>query len=111
MVLMKFKDVQAAYHYHRKFNGRSFHGMEPEICHIVFIASVIWNAHGRSTFPMLKDTLIVEREEQLQPGHTTELPTCPVCLERLDKSVTGLQGITCQHSFDCDCLGKWGDGK
>ncbi|CAO3593505.1 unnamed protein product [Absidia cylindrospora] len=107
MVMMKFDQVQAAYDYHRKFNGRPFHGMEPEICHIVFVASSPTWFTTVGHYPMLKDTL--QSERQLIP-HTLELPTCPVCLERLDKNVTGLLGINCQHSFDCGCLGKWGDG-
>lgn len=39
-----------------------------------------------------------------------ELPTCPVCLERMDSSVTGLLTILCQHTFHCHCLSKWGEG-
>lgn len=35
-----------------------------------------------------------------------ELPTCPVCLERMDES-TGLLTILCQHVFHCNCLEKW----
>lgn len=35
-----------------------------------------------------------------------ELPTCPVCLERMDES-TGLLIILCQHVFHCTCLEKW----
>ena len=35
-----------------------------------------------------------------------ELPTCPVCLERMDES-TGLLTIHCQHVFHCNCLTKW----
>ncbi|MCJ1419993.1 hypothetical protein MMC32_006349 [Xylographa parallela] len=35
-----------------------------------------------------------------------ELPTCPVCLERMDES-TGLLTILCQHVFHCSCLQKW----
>lgn len=35
-----------------------------------------------------------------------ELPTCPVCLERMDDT-TGLLTIPCQHVFHCDCLQKW----
>ena len=35
-----------------------------------------------------------------------ELPTCPVCLERMDES-TGLLTILCQHVFHCSCLHKW----
>ncbi|KND01376.1 uncharacterized protein SPPG_03188 [Spizellomyces punctatus DAOM BR117] len=38
-----------------------------------------------------------------------ELPTCPVCLERMDASVTGLLTILCHHTFHCHCLSKWGD--
>lgn len=35
-----------------------------------------------------------------------ELPTCPVCLERMDES-TGLLTVLCQHVFHCSCLQKW----
>ncbi|PVV03962.1 hypothetical protein BB560_001547 [Smittium megazygosporum] len=38
-----------------------------------------------------------------------ELPTCPVCLERLDASASGLLTILCQHTFHCSCLAKWSD--
>jgi BRCA1-associated protein len=36
-----------------------------------------------------------------------ELPTCPVCLERMDSAATGLLTIPCQHVFHCDCLQRW----
>ena len=39
----------------------------------------------------------------------TELATCPVCLERLDATVTGLLTIPCQHTFHSSCLAKWTD--
>lgn len=39
-----------------------------------------------------------------------ELPTCPVCLERMDAVITGLLTIPCQHTFHCQCLSKWKDG-
>jgi BRCA1-associated protein len=35
---------------------------------------------------------------------------CPVCLEPMDESSTGLLTILCQHTFHCHCLSKWGDG-
>lgn len=40
-----------------------------------------------------------------------ELPTCPVCLERMDSSVTGLMTVSCQHTFHCECLSRWGDAR
>lgn len=42
------------------------------------------------------------------PGHT-ELPTCPVCLERMDESVDGVLTILCNHAFHAECLLKWED--
>jgi len=39
----------------------------------------------------------------------TELPSCPVCLERLDTSVTGIMTTICNHSFHCRCLSDWPD--
>jgi BRCA1-associated protein len=44
------------------------------------------------------------------PGHT-ELPSCPVCLERLDERATGGGIVTtvCNHQFHSDCLQRWGD--
>lgn len=30
-----------------------------------------------------------------------ELPTCPVCLERMDSSVTGLVTVPCLHTYQC----------
>lgn len=32
-----------------------------------------------------------------------ELPTCPVCLDRMDASVTGLLTTICLHTFHCNC--------
>lgn len=40
-----------------------------------------------------------------------ELPTCPVCLERLDASISGLVTGVCQHTFHCDCLQRWVDSR
>ncbi|KAL1524771.1 hypothetical protein AB1Y20_019654 [Prymnesium parvum] len=42
-------------------------------------------------------------------GHAVELPSCPVCLERLDPSVTGVFTIVCNHTFHCECLRRWAD--
>jgi len=40
-----------------------------------------------------------------------ELPTCPVCLDRMDATVTGLVTVPCSHTFHCTCLSKWGDSR
>lgn len=61
------------------------------MCHAVWISNVVW---GHDSLPPL--------------GHT-ELPTCPVCLERMDESVDGVLTILCNHAFHAKCLIKWGD--
>ncbi|GFP87055.1 brca1-associated protein [Phtheirospermum japonicum] len=38
---------------------------------------------------------------------TTALPSCPVCLERLDPDTSGIQSTLCDHSFHCSCVSKW----
>lgn len=40
-------------------------------------------------------------------GHT-ELPSCPVCLEKMDESVDGILTVLCNHSYHAGCLVKWG---
>ncbi len=42
-------------------------------------------------------------------SNPVELPSCPVCLERLDPSVTGIVTIVCDHTFHCECLRRWAD--
>lgn len=60
-------------------------------CHLVFVSRV---------------ELV---REDIPPPHHTELPTCPVCLERMDESVDGILTILCNHAFHTSCLAKWGD--
>lgn len=38
-----------------------------------------------------------------------ELPTCPVCLERMDET-SGIMTIPCSHIFHCTCLQNWKGG-
>ncbi|KPJ13314.1 BRCA1-associated protein [Papilio machaon] len=44
------------------------------------------------------------------PSHT-ELPTCPVCLERMDESVAGVLSVQCAHAFHSECLVRWRDAR
>ncbi|KAI9022710.1 BRCA1-associated protein 2-domain-containing protein [Phycomyces nitens] len=111
MVVMKFRDPKAAQDYYKQYNGRAFNSMEPEICHVVYLKSVEINSVliPPHTFPFLHDTLAHESQKDQDDLDKIELPTCPVCLERMDDTVTGLLTILCQHTFHCSCLSKWGD--
>ena len=94
---------------------------QPETCHVVFIKSITFqtplSSPPNTSFPELS-------HDPFSPSHTStpttttlkpfppptsslvELPTCPVCLERMDDT-TGLLTIPCQHVFHCSCLQKW----
>ena len=67
-----------------------------------------------SSFPrMTNDPFVPKMATSKPPAPRTsslvELPTCPVCLERMDET-TGLLTIPCQHVFHCTCLQKWSGG-
>ncbi|CAG8620861.1 12951_t:CDS:2 [Funneliformis mosseae] len=122
IVLMKFRHARAAKDFYKQFNARPFSSMEPEICHVVYIKSIEFKSTSIPpyAFPFLHDPFLPLSSE-IDPSSTQddkikqstsplhELPTCPVCLERMDASVTGLLTILCQHTFHCNCLSKWGD--
>jgi BRCA1-associated protein len=92
MVIIKYKDQAAADEFYTIFNGTKYNSLEPELCHILYVAQVEYFSSDVPLFP---------------PSGQVELPTCPVCLERLDSSASGILTILCNHSFHCDCLSKW----
>lgn len=137
MVLMKFRDGKKARAWQGEWNGKVFNSMEPETCHVVFLKSVevIQNdvdtnmnslhiedgstsAHPPTpsrTYPTIASDPFTSTQttssKPLPPPTPSllELPTCPVCLERMDET-TGLLTILCQHVFHCTCLQKWSGG-
>jgi BRCA1-associated protein len=72
-----------------------FNSMEPEVCTILFVEAVMLLNEG-------------EEEPALSAGQT-ELPHCPVCLERLDQHISGVLTTVCNHTFHCTCLSQWAD--
>jgi hypothetical protein len=42
-------------------------------------------------------------------GPAVELPSCAVCLERLDPVVSGVFTVLCNHTFHVGCLSRWQD--
>ncbi|OUM67687.1 hypothetical protein PIROE2DRAFT_39808, partial [Piromyces sp. E2] len=92
MVLMMFRKAKHAYDFVNHYNGIQFNSLEPETCHAVFNKGIIISSSS---------------QKDLTKSEQVELPICPVCLERMDASVTGLLTILCQHTFHCHCLSKW----
>ncbi|CAI4064424.1 hypothetical protein SUVZ_08G0370 [Saccharomyces uvarum] len=111
MVLIKFRNAIDAKNFKDEFNGKSFSRMDPETCHVVSIKEIDFQRKlfqrpaANEDFPyLLTDPFTVKKKRDLVK---VELPTCPVCLERMDSETTGLVTIPCQHTFHCQCLNKW----
>ncbi|KAJ2943018.1 hypothetical protein O0L34_g15211 [Tuta absoluta] len=94
MALLTFRTYQAAREFHEAFDGVPYSSLEPHaLCHMAWVSRVEWARDG--TPP---------------PSHT-ELPTCPVCLERMDESVAGVLSVQCAHAFHAECLVRWRDAR
>ncbi|CAL9038635.1 unnamed protein product [Musa acuminata subsp. burmannicoides] len=91
-VLVEFDDQKSADGFYLDVNGWRF-STEGEVCHILFIDSVEFT----------ESTKIAGTP----PVGSSELPTCPVCIERLDQDISGIIATTCDHSFQCSCISKW----
>ncbi|KAK3995880.1 hypothetical protein QBC44DRAFT_259286 [Cladorrhinum sp. PSN332] len=118
MVLMKFRERRRAEAWRKEFNGRPFDSVETEICHVVFIKSITFETPSQtdskrkgSEGGSLMSTASPSAINSLKPfppptPNLVELPTCPVCLERMDDTA-GIMTIICQHVFHCTCLETW----
>ncbi|KAI8974554.1 zf-UBP-domain-containing protein [Trametes punicea] len=104
IAVMKFRDPASAVEFAEEYNGKQFNSMEPETCHVVRVLSISIDV----------DDAISENISRIASARVSgayELPTCPVCLERMDAAVTGLVTVPCSHTFHCACLSKWGDSR
>ena len=121
IVLLKFRSSKSATNFRAKFNGAVFNSIEPETVHCVSIKFLYFCGRLRAApeFPLL-----TAQEQEGRKGNNKitskalppimnlkELPTCVVCLERMDASTTGLLTIACEHTFHCSCISKWVDAQ
>ncbi|CAL5070391.1 unnamed protein product [Urochloa decumbens] len=91
--LVEFEDQKSADMFYLDLNGWRFSSSEGEVCHVLFIAAVQYTPSSEiATTP---------------PVGSTELPICPVCIERLDQDISGILATTCDHSFQCSCVSVW----
>ncbi|CAG9461405.1 unnamed protein product [Pedinophyceae sp. YPF-701] len=96
LVLMRFNSQRNADEFFKAFQGRPYNSFEPEVvCRLGFVQAV--------------DFLDGSAVDLLPPQGATELPSCPVCLDRLDQHISGVVITACNHSFHSECLLKWGD--
>ncbi|KAJ2458170.1 hypothetical protein GGI03_005891 [Coemansia sp. RSA 2337] len=118
MIILKLRDAQRAAEFYAYYSGKTFSPLEPETCHVVYVNAVecelreIRGGDGALFDEATRRVCAQPAALFLRPvdPQAEELPTCPVCLERLDASASGLLTTLCQHTFHCRCLQRWGDG-
>uniref|UniRef100_A0ACD5UVB6 Uncharacterized protein n=1 Tax=Avena sativa TaxID=4498 RepID=A0ACD5UVB6_AVESA len=92
-VLVEFEDQKSADGFYLDLNGWRFSSSEVEVCHALFIVAVQHTSSAEIAV--------------IPPVGSTELPTCPVCIERLDQDISGIVATNCDHSFQCSCVSMW----
>ncbi|KAJ2893869.1 hypothetical protein MKZ38_008136 [Zalerion maritima] len=108
IALLKFHDAKKAKLFREQSEGRLFPDVM-KVAHVVYVHSVTFSSQGPTKFPDLTHDPFISSSLKPYPPPTAdliELPTCPVCLERMDDT-TGLMTIHCQHIFHCSCLQRW----
>uniref|UniRef100_A0A8R1U1K3 BRCA1-associated protein n=2 Tax=Onchocerca TaxID=6281 RepID=A0A8R1U1K3_ONCVO len=92
MVIINFRSHDATVRFYDEYNGITYNAIEPEECSLVFVEKI--------------ESVREEAGGSLPAENMTELPTCAVCLERMDDSVLT---ILCNHTFHAECLEQWAD--
>ncbi|KAL3310190.1 hypothetical protein Ciccas_011250, partial [Cichlidogyrus casuarinus] len=93
MTFLKFVSSEKALNFFNCYNGVKYTSMDEDCCQLAFISHIeaVCSSVG-GMFP-IKDLI--------------ELPSCSVCLERLDEPVQGiLTTVLCNHSFHDRCLAQ-----
>ncbi|TQV98160.1 RING and UBP finger domain-containing protein [Cordyceps javanica] len=115
LVLLKFRHGKVAREWKKQFDGTVFNTMEPQVCHVVFVKSITFEAPSesiaREQMASLSSVTVSNTPRPFPPPtpDLVELPTCPVCLERMDET-SGIMTIPCSHVFHCTCLQNWKGG-
>jgi BRCA1-associated protein len=93
--LLEFEDRDGADVFVDNYYGRRLASGRAETCVALYVASVEYEDGD--------DSRTTASEAR------TEVPTCPVCLDRLDAEVSGIVTTICNHSFHAECLSGWAD--
>ena len=108
-VILSFEDQDSADAFALNYHNRRFSSLVEGECRALFVRAIELEGESKDADPSSSTT-------PSGPSSTTpstslnELPSCPVCLDRLDQDVSGcLVTTVCSHSFHASCLSRWGD--
>jgi BRCA1-associated protein len=113
-VILRFVDQESADAFVRNYHDRKFNAFCEETCRVLFVRSgeVTSRRGGAETEPGDSDGKPAPQTSSSRidpPENTVELPSCPVCLERLDNEASGIVTTVCSHAFHAACISNWED--
>ncbi|CAJ0565646.1 unnamed protein product, partial [Mesorhabditis spiculigera] len=91
MVIIKFKSHHDCVIFYEEYNGQEFNWVDAHRCTLLFVNRI---------------ETADDESDRVEMTKMAELPTCAVCLERMDD---GVLSILCNHTFHATCLQKWTD--
>lgn len=100
--LLGFNTIEESENAYKRLNGQEFRECPSIYCHLVYVESVeFYNTLSPSkSSEKCVDPFIISED-------LTELPTCTICLERLDCNISGILITSCNHEFHSKCLEKY----
>lgn len=101
-VIVRFVDQTSADAFVHNYHNRKFNAFCEEKCRALFVRRVevtteTGNVAASAAASADDDAALVE------------LPSCPVCLDRLDTEASGVVTTVCSHAFHASCMSHWED--
>lgn len=92
--LIGFDTIEKSQNAYERLNCTEYRECPSIFCHVVYVESIEFvNKKMDNPFNIDNDL--------------TEIPTCTICLERLDDSISGITITSCNHEFHSKCLQKY----
>ncbi|QDZ22728.1 hypothetical protein A3770_08p52460 [Chloropicon primus] len=105
--ILEFRTQDMADEFYLAYDGKKYSSLEEDTCRCVFVQSCKLLSEGEG---IEKGSECPKEGKEAGCAGTleveTEMPTCPVCLERLDAHITGIATTMCNHDFHPECLKK-----
>ena len=109
-VILSFEDQDSADAFALNYHNRRFSSLVEGECRALFVRAIELEGESKDADPSSSTTPSGPSSTTPSTSSLNELPSCPVCLDRLDQDVSGcLVTTVCSHSFHASCLSRWGD--
>eukprot|EP01129_Flabellula_baltica_P012286 TRINITY_DN5529_c0_g1_i1.p1 TRINITY_DN5529_c0_g1~~TRINITY_DN5529_c0_g1_i1.p1 ORF type:complete len:387 (-),score=70.44 TRINITY_DN5529_c0_g1_i1:420-1580(-) len=94
-VLLKFSKIEYAVEFSQDFNKKEISSLSSDVFHVGFVKKVKY--------------IRPEKAILFPPPKQLDLPSCSICLEKLNHHDKTLLTILCNHSYHASCLSCWKD--